>query len=100
MYTKISLYKQYESHNLKDFNLLGTLGTNDALNFNWPYYTCIDDMGRVAVSDSHNRCVKLFDKNLNFISCFGKDVFTCCAGVTFSHANGGYIKLFTSDQYK
>ena len=52
---------------------------------------CTDDKGRLAVSDSHNRCVKLFDKNLNYIGNFGKEVLTCCAGVVYSAENGGCV---------
>ena len=50
---------------------------------------CTDDMGRLLVSDSHNRCIKIFDKNLNYLGNFGKDVLTCCAGVAYSEDEGG-----------
>nr|XP_026692935.1 tripartite motif-containing protein 2-like [Ciona intestinalis] len=56
--------------------------SEDTMRFNWPYYMCADSKGRIAVSDSHNRCVKLFDeKDFKFISSFGENELTCATGV-------------------
>ncbi|XP_076815638.1 uncharacterized protein LOC143461697 [Clavelina lepadiformis] len=74
---------------------LGKLGTDDATEFNWPYYVNCDATGRIMVSDSHNRCVKLFDEDLRFLGSFGKDVFTCCTGVNYLDQHGG--RYFVGD---
>jgi len=57
--------------------------------FDWPYYLCKDGMGRVVVSDSHNRKLKVFDQDLNFITSFGADHLTCSTGVAYSEMEGG-----------
>ena len=53
--------------------------------------TC-DDRGRLAVADSHNRCIKLFDmESLEYICKFGNDKFNCATGFTYDDVSGnGY----------
>lgn len=69
---------------------IGSVGKDDATNFNWPYYMCLDDRGRLAVADSHNCCVKLFDsKSLKYLGQFGKEKFTCACGLTYDGTGNG-----------
>jgi len=69
----------------------GELGTEDATNFNWPYYMSMDGRGRLVVADSHNRCLKMFDpKTLRYLGNVGKDKFACATGFTYDDTGSGY----------